>query len=691
MRPLNLTLEIGCEELPSGSVYSAVEQIEKLAPTTLSAANLVFDAVRVAATPRRLILNVLGLAQTTAPRTLRYKGPATSAAYDAEGAPTKALQGFARSKGVDIASLSVESDDSGGSYVWATIDEEAVETISILPDLLGAIVSSIEFKKSQRWGSGSTRFARPIRWILALYGPRVVSFEYAGLTSGRISYGHRLLAPEPFSVASAEGLIPSLENVFVRARIADRRHLITEGIARIESQSGAEAIVPEATLSEVINLVENPTVAIGGFDPAFLRVPSEIIIEALVSHQRYFPLRDRGGALTNRFILVHNGDPERTAEIVAGHERVVRARLSDAAFFYDEDLQQPLERYVPRLAEVTFHEALGSVADKVNRVLGLAGDIADLAGVDDAVRETALRAAFLSKADLVTNAVVEFTSLQGVMGGYYALEAGEDPGVAEAIVDHYRPRFSGDDLPRSQAGRIVAVADKLDTIAGIFAAGQGPTGSSDPFALRRAAIGILAIMLAGTPFDLKAAVERAVGEYSDVKGYDPAVSETILEFFRGRLSVLLKDRGIAYDTVDAVLAVHGSDPDTALAAAEALEKARRDDPGLFGDLATAYSRANNLRNPALGTSVDEGMLGESELDLLRAITEGEDRLRDALRSQDMTAALAVLATLRAPVDRFFEAVLVMDPDDSIRDNRLRLLNRFVGSFAPVADLSKLAG
>lgn len=691
MQRKNLILEIGCEELPSSAIRSAVAQLEKIAPIAFVEANLTFDEIRTAATPRRLILNVLGLASATEPRTQTFKGPAAAAAYDAAGEPTKALLGFARSKGVDIDDLEVVEAD-GSSYVWATVHEEAVEADSLLPQILLRIVSSLEFKKSQKWGSGSIRFARPIRWLLALFGARVVTFEFAGLTSGRLSRGHRLLAADPFSVASAEGLIPSLENVYVRARTADREHMIREGIATAEARFNATAIVPQHTFDEVVDLVEHPTVAAGEFDEEFLRVPPEIVIEALVEHQRYFPLRGADGKLTNRFILVHNGDPDRTATIVAGHERVVRARLADAAFFYDEDLSQSLDRYVPRLAEVTFHESLGTVADKVNRILGLVGDLSELAGVSDEVRDTALRAAFLAKADLVTSAVVEFTSLQGVMGGYYALESGEEPEVADAIVEHYRPRYAGDDIPTTDAGRLVALADKLDTIAGIFSVGQGPTGSSDPFALRRSALGVLAIVVSGVPLDLRTAIVDAVREYSDLEGHDTdAVTASILEFFRGRLSVLLRDRGFAYDTVDAVMSVHGVDPVGALAFATAIDDARREDPALYEDLATAYARANNLRDASLGTDVDTANLVAAEQALYDAIEMASAALGAVLEGKDVHRVLELLATLRAPIDRFFDDVRVMDPDPAVKENRLRLLNRFVAVFAPVADLSKMAG
>jgi glycyl-tRNA synthetase beta chain len=449
--------------------------------------------------------------------------------------------------------------------------------------------------------------------------------------------------------------------------------------------------VPEKTFAEVVNLVEYPTVAVGTFDEAFLEVPREILENAMESHQRYFPVETADGKLTNRFIVAHNGDPKLTAAIVRGHERVIRARLSDAAFFYHEDLHKPLEAYVTQLDTIVFQEKLGTLGDKVRRVEKLAGSIASLLGASAEETAHARRAAHLAKADLVTNAVVEFTDLQGVMGGYYAEASGEDAEVATAIVDHYRPRFAGDDLPSTLAGRIVAIADKLDSIAGIFAIGMAPTGSADPYALRRASIGVLQMLLGGTQATLDTLIGAALDGYDGVVQFDvEATGSAIREFLVGRLQGILRDRGNAYDTVDAVLAVAADDPSDALARVEALTtfRASSDD---MEDLSIAYTRAKNLAKRELGTDADRSIMGAEELALADALDVADALAADALSARGYSALLDVYSGLRAPIDAFFEGVLVMDSNEAKRDNRLRLLNRFVELFGRFADFSALAG
>ncbi len=432
-------------------------------------ARLEYDTVSVTGSPRRLVVRVTDLSEAQHDAVHTAKGPSVKAAFAEDGTPTKAAEGFARGKGVPVESLTVVEDDNG-AYVYATVEQKGVAAIDVLPALLARLTETIEWPKSQRWGSGDARFARPVRWLLALFGGTVVPVEFAGLVGGRVTYGHRLLAPGPIEVPAAEEYAVALERGHVVADHTQRARLLREGIATVAEQLGVSAVVPEKTFAEVVNLVEWPTVGVGTFDEEFLAVPREILENAMGSHQRYFPVERADGSLDNRFVVAHNGDPKRTEAIVRGHERVIRARLSDAAFFYRDDLTKPIESLVEQLDTIVFQDKLGTLGDKVRRTERLAAAIARL--VDASPDETAYaeRAAHLAKADLVSSAVIEFTDLQGVMGGYYAAAAGEEAGVAEAIVDHYRPRFAGDDLPRSMAGSIVAIADKLDTIAGIFAA-----------------------------------------------------------------------------------------------------------------------------------------------------------------------------------------------------------------------------
>ena len=685
-----LVFEIGCEELPSRPLYGAIEQLKVSVPKALDAARLEYDTVTVTGSPRRLVISVTGLAEGQDDATYTHKGPASRAAFDEAGNPTKAAIGFARGKGVPVEALTVV-DDENGSYVYATVDVAGVSAASVLPELLARLAENIEWPKSQRWGSGDARFSRPVRWLLALFGDDVLPVQFAGLTAGRVTYGHRLLAPGAIGVSAASQYPLALERGRVIADENERARVLREGIATAAASLDSRAVVAEKTFAEVVNLVEYPTVAVGTFDDAFLDVPREIIVNAMESHQRYFPVETAAGTLTSRFLVAHNGDPERTEAIVAGHERVIRARLSDAAFFYREDLHKPLEGYVERLNTIVFQEKLGTLGDKVRRIEHLAGSIARLVGAAPDVTGFAVRAAHLAKADLVTNAVVEFTDLQGVMGGYYAIASGEEPQVAAAIVEHYQPKFSGDAVPASEAGRIVALADKLDTIAGIFCAGMAPTGSADPYALRRAALGVIQILIAGPSAALDELIGAALAGYDGVLPVDNAVvGSAISEFFAGRLQGNLRDRGHAYDTVDAVLAVSANAPADALARCEALTRFRSASDDMT-NLSIAFPRAKNLAQPDLGTLADRSIMGQEELELTTALDTAEALLGEFMAQRAYSAVLDVFAGLRGPIDAFFEAVMVMDPDEALKTNRLRLLNRFVAQFSAFADFSQLAG
>ena len=686
----DLVFEIGTEELPSAPLYGALEQLAAAVPEALDAARIEYDEVRVWGSPRRLVMLVSRLSERQADAVHNHKGPAARAAFAEDGTPTQAAIGFARGKGVPVESLEVV-EDANGSYVYATIEVQGVSTEEVLPALLAGLVEGIEWPKAQRWGSGEARFSRPVRWLLALLGGEVVPVRFAGLTAGRLTFGHRLLSPGAIEVPDADEYARALQRGFVVADHDERARILREGIETVSAQLSVVAVVPDKTFSEVVNLVEYPTVAVGTFDEEFLAVPREILENAMESHQRYFPVESTEGVLTNRFIVAHNGDPEFTDAIVRGHERVIRARLSDAAFFYHADLAHPLESYAERLDNIVFQQKLGSLGDKVRRVERLAVAVAGLAGASPEDTAFAERAAQLAKADLVTSAVVEFTDLQGVMGGYYATASGEEPGVAVAIVEHYKPRFAGDTPPSTVAGRIVAIADKLDSIAGIFAIDMAPTGSADPYALRRGSIGILQMLLSGTAVRLDDLIGAALKGYEGVVEFEVEnVGAAIKEFFVGRLEGMLRDRGNAYDTVDAVLAVAADDPADALARCDALTEFRTS-RGEMEDLSVAYTRAKNLAKTELGTAVDRGIMGPEELALADALISAEQLAADALGGSAYSALLEVYAGLRGPVDAFFDAVLVMDPDAAKRDNRLRLLNRFEALFGRFADFSRLAG
>ena len=642
-------------------------------------------------TPRRLIAIVADVADETEALEEVFRGPSVKIAFDADGNPTKAATGFARGKGVGVDALE-RREENGVEYVFATKSIAARDVAELLPGVLEGVITGTSWPKSCRWGTTSEYFSRPVRWLVALLDERVIPVRFAGLTAGNLTRGHRFLAPGPHEVATAADLLGVVEAAHVVSSEQAREAVIREGVAQAEQRTGARAELPEKTLLEVVNLCEQPTVLVGTFDEEFLRVPEEIIVDAMLMHQRYFPLYDADGKLTNNFIVVSNGDPAHADTITGGNERVVRARLSDAKFFYEEDLKHPLETYVDRLDEVVFQETLGTMKEKADRIVALAKHLAADAQLSEADAADAERAAYLAKADLVTNAVVEFTSVQGVMGSYYAAACGESDQVARAIADHYRPRFSGDEPPASDVGRIVAMADKLDTVCGLFAVGQGPTGSSDPFALRRSAIGIVAMLEAGLPVSLAAAIDAALGTYQDA-GIDfdrDAIRAEVADFFVTRTKVMLRDGGCSHDTMDAVLATGVEEPAQIIARTYVLEAERLGAPEAFDDLATAYARANNLRDADLGVEVDEALLSDAERALLAATDEAAACVKEALAVDHFGAALAALAALRAPIDAFFEDVLIMDDDLALRENRLRLLNRFVAVFAHVADFGKMA-
>ena len=557
-----------------------------------------------------------------------------------------------------------------------------------------AIIRGISWPKSQRWGTVKEYFSRPIRWLVALFGEEVIDFTFAGLVSGRETYGHRFLAPGPFTVSSADELVDVVRKAYVVPSEAEREALIRNGVNAAEEETGCTSVLPPKTLVEVINLTEYPTVLVGTFDEEFLAVPEEIIVDAMLMHQRYFPLYNADGTLTNKFLVVSNGNPECAETIIDGNERVVRARLYDAKFFYDEDLKQSLDAFVDRLNEVVFQEKLGTMFDKTTRIEALVNHLTNDAALSDTDAKDALRAAHLCKADLVTGAVVEFTSVQGIMGAYYAEAHGETAQVAQAIKQHYQPRFAGDDTPDTTVGKLVAIADKLDTVCGLFAVGQGPTGSSDPFALRRSAIGIITMLSGenGVDISLVSAIDASLAAYAQQGiefDLDAARSE-IIEFFITRTKVIARDAGNSIDALDAVLAAGIQEPVELLNRVSALEAARTEQPEVFEDLATAYARANNLCDASLGCEVDEALLSEVEHALVCAVAEAERNVSSALESNDYVAALAELASLRKPIDMFFEKIMVMDEDQALRENRLRLLNRFVAVFANVADFAKLS-
>lgn len=683
-----LAFEIGTEEIPAFDLSAAVKQLEKLTPSVFEERGIPYEGVSVYSSPRRLIVVVEGIPEATEEKNEIFKGPSAKIAFDAEGNPTKAAIGFARGKGLTAEDL-IKKEVDGVEYVFAQTHTPSVQVADLLPEVLEALVRGISWPKSQRWGTVKEYFSRPIRWFVALFGEEVINFSFAGLTAGRNTYGHRFMAPGPFEVKNADELLKVVRSAYVIPSEKEREEIIRAGVAEAEKQTGCTSVLPPKTLVEVINLTEYPTVVMGTFDKEFLSVPEEIIVDAMLMHQRYFPLYDANGKLTNNFLVVSNGNPECAETIIDGNERVVRARLYDAKFFYDEDLKQPLDAFVGHLAEVVFQEKLGTMLNKTERIEALVSHLVSEANLSEPDAADSLRAAHLCKADLVTSAVVEFTSVQGIMGAYYAEAHGESAQVAEAIKQHYQPRFAGDELPSTSVGRIVAMADKLDTICGMFAINQAPTGSSDPFAVRRSAIGIANILMAGLPVSLESAIEASLKSYTNLDFDFDAVKQEVVDFFVTRTKVILKNENVQADSIEAVLDCGIVEPAEIVRRSKALERIRKDMPDTMEDLATAFARANNLRDKNVGVELNEELLTAPELALRDATEVAREKVEGALSQGSYKEALQALSELRDPIDMFFEEVLIMDEDEEKRTNRLALLNSFVNVFANVADFAKL--
>ncbi|RHS39600.1 glycine--tRNA ligase subunit beta [Collinsella sp. AF08-23] len=685
--------ELGVEEMPSAPLNNAVKQLKTLISKGLDDAGLAHGDVRIISSPRRLAALVLDVAEATEEIHSVLRGPSAKIAFDAEGNPTKAAEGFARKNGMTAAELVRREDADGTEYVFAEQNTPSEPAVPILTRVCEDLIPAIQWPnyRSQRWGSEHATFVRPVRWICCLFGEEVVPVSFADVKSGSTTRGHRVLSPGEHVVSSAASYEQVLEAAHVLS--AERREeVIRAGIARVEDELGVRVDTPTKIFDEVVNFCEWPTVLVGHFDEEFLAVPSEIICESMLSNQRYFPTYDAEGKLTRAFVVVSNADPAVSETVVDGNERVVRARLYDAKFFYDEDLKIDLEEFRARLANVGFQKKLGTVLQKSDRMEDLALAIANEAHLGAHAASDAQRAAHLAKADLVSSAVVEFTSQQGVMGGYYATAAGEEPAVAAAIRDHYRPRFAGDELPEGIAGCVVAVADKLDTIAGMFAIGEPPTGSKDPFALRRSAIGVLNILRDRLGCGYEAIVDAALDGYLEQGlAFDKdEVEASVCAFIKGRMEQMVRDEKISADTVAAVSAGSVTVPAQYFQLAHALEDARANDREAFDNLATAYARAAHLADAVLGSEVDSALMGDAERVLLEATDAAQANVDVARSAKDFTAVIAALAALREPIDAFFDEVMVMDEDEALRANRLRLLNRFESVFAGIANIGEMA-
>ena len=679
----DLLFEIGAEEIPAGFMPNILGQLKQLAETKLNDAHLPFESIATCGTPRRLALIVKGLADASAEISERHKGPSASIAYDADGNATKAAIGFARGKGLDVADLVVED-----GYIYAETKTAGVPAKDIVTDMLPQLITGLNFPKSMHWGNLDAKFVRPVRWLVALLDEEVIPVEFATVKSGNVTRGHRFLGADEITIKNAASYVDTLKENFVMVDQDARRELISKQLHDMAASKNASIVWDDDLLEEINYLVEWPTALCGGFEESYLALPDAAIITPMKDHQRYFPLVDQDGKLLPMFLTVRNGSDHSIEVVQAGNERVLRARLDDAKFFFNEDRKKPLIDRQDGLTKIVFQEGLGNLADKTERLLKLGRVFGEECGLHEDAAVVLERATELAKTDLTTGMVTEFTELQGVMGKEYALLDGESPEVAEAIFEQYLPRFAGDVLPQTEAGKVLSIIDKVDNIVATFSRGLIPTGSQDPYALRRQTIGILNILL-GSEWNISLRpIFKASMELLNV----PAEKQDELlgqveEFFTLRLKNIFLDREVPHHVIDLLL----SNNELSVADAEGLVNAllaNRIDENV--ELVQAYTRMYNLVKDIEYTGVNSDLLKEdAEKALFEAASKASEASLAAWEANDYAAVVAVPATLVPAINKFFEDVMVMDKDEAIKANRLQLVRLAYSVMAIIGDISAL--
>ena len=680
-------LEIGTEELPPSDLAAALDQLAASVPAMLKDQRLSFDDVQILGTPRRLVVFVKGLATHQPDIAMVVKGPPADRAFDADGNPTRAAEGFARSKGLTVADLSIETVD-GGEYVVAKVEEKGLPAWEVLGEALPNLVASIRFNKTMRWNESGVAFSRPIRWLVALHDGEVVPFQYAGYRSGRQTRGLRFEDVVKKEVTSPQDYFDVMESQGILLDPEARKAEIRRQAEALAAEINGDIPEDPDLLEEVTHMVEVPTAFLGAFDEAYLEyLPPEVLISVMKKHQRYFVVEDSQGNLLPNFIGVRNGGKQNLDVVRDGNEQVILARFDDAVFFVQKDLKRPLESFVDDLKTLTFQVKLGSLLDKTHRISELVKSLGARLKLSQEEMATTQRSAWLAKADLATNMVVEMTSLQGIMGRYYARHSGESEAVAEAIFEHYLPRSADDMLPKTKPGLVIGLADRLDSLMGLFAVGLAPTGTKDPFAQRRAALGICQNLIEWElPFDLRWGLAEAGSTYN--LEVTPEHQAACLDFIIGRLRGMLLDMGFNYDVVEAVLAEKGHDPFGALKNIQALSAwVSRED---WDQILPAYSRCVRItRDLDVIYPVDEGQFEQpSEKLLYQALIQAEQEMAG---STNVDGFLNAFVPMIPVVNRFFDEVLVMVEDELLRQNRLGLLQRIASMADGIADLSYLEG
>ncbi len=684
----DLLIEIGTEELPPKALARLSGAFAEGIRSGLDKAELAFGEIQRFATPRRLAVLVKAVQTAQADRTVERRGPAIAAAFDDDGNPTKAAQGFAGSCGVAVEALETLDTDKGSWLVFRS-HQAGKAASELVPQIVSDALGTLPIPKRMRWGARDDEFVRPVHWVVLMLGESVIEAEILGAPSDRKTRGHRFHHPQTITLHESENYAPLLESEGrVMPDFASRREAIEGQVHEAARSLGGKALIDDELLDEVTALVEWPTALSGSFEQRFLEVPPEALISSMKGHQKYFPVVDAEGKLLPHFITISNIQSSDPRQVVAGNERVIRPRLSDAAFFWDQDRKQALTQRVDELKKVVFQEKLGTLHDKSERVAALAGQIAVAIEGDD---QTAKRAARLAKCDLLTEMVGEFPELQGIMGQYYARADGEDEELAAALTEQYQPRFAGDALPATRTGQALAIADRLDTLLGIFGIGQLPTGDKDPYALRRAALGVLRTMIEGRlDLDLESLLSSGAQSFGELFDQEEVVRQ-VYDFMMDRLRGYYLDAGVAIDEFEAVLARRPTKPLDFHHRVNAVTAFRK--LAAAESLAAANKRIRNIlrkTDEEFPETVDDSCLAEpAEKDLANALKSVTATVTPLLDRAEYSDALGQLAGLREPVDRFFDDVMVMTEDDALRHNRLALLSSLSGLFMRVADISQL--
>jgi len=683
-----LLLEIGAEEIPAGFVPQALIDLEKIVQRELEASRVDFDGIKTFGTPRRLVLVIEAVSEKQRDEESKKIGPSKQAAFDVQGNPTKAAIGFAKGQSVPVESLTLVQTEKG-EYLCAVRKEQGRPTVELLAAFLPKWILSIPFQKSMRWADVPIRFARPIHWILALFGGEVVPFEVGNIRSGNSTYGHRFMHSGPIPVKDFQSYLQKTREAFTIVDPMERKKRIEEEMIREGARVSGRILSDEDLLDEVNFLVEYPVALCGTFDGKFLSLPREVLIHSMKEHQRYFPVEDDHGKLLAHFVCISNIDPRSREVVVKGNEKVLRARLSDAAFFFEDDLKIPLDRRVEQLKKVVFQAKLGTSYEKMVRFKQLA--LWMVQRIDPQLREAVERASHLCKADLVTGMVGEFPKLQGIVGREYARLSGERPEVSEAIYEHYLPGFAGDRLPSGPVGDIVSIADKMDTIVGCFGVGLVPTGTADPFGLRRQALGIIRIIVEKKyPFSLRELIEESEKQLKEkMERTVEEVRNDVLDFFRVRYQNFLLDRKVPFDVTEAVLSVSFDELPDVHGRIDALQKAREWKD--FESIVIAFKRAMNILkgSPPEGQITPSLFAESAEQSLYQSFLRAKEKIDSLLKKRDYPAALLEMTRMKKPIDDFFDGVMVMVEDGTIRNNRLALLDEIGKLFLQIADFSKL--